>query len=341
MPESQVSGASGDLWGAGKVERLYIEALTEALVEEMEADDRVFLLGEDIAEYGGAFKVTKGLVEKFGPERVINTPISETAIVGAAIGAALMGMRPVAEMQYIDFITQAFDQLVTEAGKMYYRTGKPVPIVVRGASGAGVRAGPFHSLQPEAFFCHAPGLKVVTPATAYDAKGLLKASIRDDNPVIFIEHKLLYRRIREVIPADDYTVEIGKARVHRPGRDIVCITYGAQVYSAEEAAGELAAEGIEMEVLDLRTLQPLDVDAILDSVARCHRVIICHEANPVCGVGAEVAAVVADRGFEYLDAPVKRVTAPHTPVPFAPVLEDAYVPSKDDIVKAARGLLEW
>jgi pyruvate/2-oxoglutarate/acetoin dehydrogenase E1 component len=322
-------------------ERLFIEALTEALIEEMEADERVFILGEDVAEYGGAFKVTKGLVERFGPERVINTPISETAIVGAAIGAALMGMRPVAEMQYIDFITQAFDQLVTEAGKMYYRTGQPVPIVVRGASGAGVRAGPFHSAQPEAFFCHAPGLKVVAPATAYDAKGLLKAAIRDENPVIFLEHKLLYRRVRDPVPTSDYVVELGKARIHRPGRDLVCITYGAQVHTAAEAAEELASEGIEMEVLDLRTLQPLDVEAIVESVSRCHRVLVCHEANPVCGVGSEVAAVIADAAFEYLDAPIRRVTSPHTPVPYAPVLEDAYVPGKEAILKAARALLEW
>ncbi len=323
------------------VERLYIDALTDALVEEMEADERVFLLGEDIAGYGGAFKVTKGLVDKFGPERVINTPISESAIVGYAIGAALAGMRPVAEMQYIDFITQAFDQLVTEAGKMHYRTGRAVPLVVRGASGAGVRAGPFHSAQPEAFFCHAPGLKVVAPATAYDAKGLLKASIRDDNPVIFIEHKLLYRRVKELIPAGDYVVEIGKAAVRRQGKDLVCITYGAQVHTALEAGEELAGEGVEMEVLDLRTLAPLDTESILESVGRCHRVLICHEANPVCGVGAEVAAVVADLGFDLLDAPIKRVTSPHTPVPFAPVLEDAFVPSKDDLVKAAKELVEW
>lgn len=323
------------------VERLYIEALTDALVEEMESDERVFLLGEDIAGYGGAFKVTKGLVEKFGPERVIDTPISEGAIVGAAIGAALQGMRPVAEMQYIDFITQAFDQLVTEAGKMHYRTGHSVPMVVRGASGAGVRAGPFHSAQPEAFFCHAPGLKVVAPATAYDAKGLLKSSIRDDNPVIFIEHKLLYRRIREEIPAGDYVVEIGKARVQRPGRDVVCITYSAQVHTALEAAAELEGDGVEMEVLDLRTLAPLDADSILESVARCHRVLICHEANPVCGVGAEVAAIIADRGFDSLDAPIRRLTSPHTPVPFAPVLEDTYVPGKERVVEAVKQLLEW
>ncbi|MER3396221.1 MAG: alpha-ketoacid dehydrogenase subunit beta [Acidimicrobiia bacterium] len=326
---------------AQTVERLYIEALTDALIEEMEADERVFLLGEDIAEYGGAFKVTKGLVEKFGSERVINTPISEAAIVGYAIGAALQGMRPVAEMQYIDFITQAFDQLVTEAGKMHYRTGKPVPMVVRGASGAGVRAGPFHSAQPEAFFCHAPGLKVVAPATAYDAKGLLKASIRDDNPVIFLEHKLLYRRIKEKIPAGEYVVEIGKAKVQRRGSDAVCITYGAQVHTALDAAEQLEADGISLEVLDLRTLAPLDVDSILESVARCHRVLICHEANPVCGVGAEVAAVIADRGFDLLDAPIRRLTSPHTPVPFAPVLEDAYVPGKEDIVKAVKELTEW
>jgi 2-oxoisovalerate dehydrogenase E1 component beta subunit len=323
------------------VERLYIEALTDALVEEMESDERVFLLGEDIAEYGGAFKVTKGLVEKFGPERVINTPISEGAIVGCAIGAALAGMRPVAEMQYIDFITQAFDQLVTEAGKMHYRTGHAVPMVVRGASGAGVRAGPFHSAQPEAYFCHAPGLKVVAPATAYDAKGLLKASIRDDNPVVFIEHKLLYRRIREKIPAGDYVVDLGKAKVQRQGRDAVCITYGAQVHTALEAAETLSREGVELEVLDLRTLAPLDEDSILESVGRCHRVLICHEANPVCGVGAEVAAVIADRGFDFLDAPIRRLTSPHTPVPFAPVLEDAFVPGTDDVVEAVKKLVEW
>lgn len=323
------------------VERTFLEALHDALAEEMAADPRVFVMGEDVGRYGGAFKVTKGLVEEFGRTRVIDTPISELAITGAAIGAALMGMRPVAEMQYIDFITCAFDQLVTEAGKMRYRTGHGVPMVVRGASGAGVRGGPFHSAQPESFFAHAPGLKIVVPSTPTDAKGLLKAAIRDDDPVIFLEHKFLYRRIRESVPAGDYVVPLGTARIAKAGSDAVCITYGAQVHTALEAATELSGEGISLEVLDLRSLVPLDKTAILESVARCSRVVICHEANPVCSISAEVAAVIADEGFEMLDAPVRRVTSPQTPVPFAASLEDAYVPQAADIAEAVRGLAAW
>lgn len=323
------------------VERSYLEALHDAMAEEMASDPRVFLLGEDVGRYGGAFKVTKGLVEEFGGRRVIDTPISELAIVGAAIGAALMGMRPVAEMQYIDFITCAFDQLVTEAGKMRYRTGDGVPMVVRGASGGGVRGGPFHSAQPEAFFAHSPGLKIVVPSTPYDAKGLLKAAIRDDDPVIVLEPKFLYRRIKEVIPSEDFIVPIGAARVAREGSDVVCITYGTQVHTAIEAGALLASEGISLEVLDLRTLVPLDIASILKSVEKCSRVVICHEANPVCSISSEVAAVIADEGFAMLDAPIRRVTSPQTPIPFAAALEDAYIPQAADIVAAVKQLAAW
>lgn len=321
--------------------RTFIEAITDALAEEMAADEAVFLLGEDIGPYGGAFKATEGLIERFGPGRVVETPISESAIIGAAIGAAVMGMRPVAEMQYIDFITCGFDQLVTEAAKHRYRTGVPVPMVVRGPSGGGVRGGPFHSAQPEALFAHTPGLKVVMPSSPSDAKGLLKAAIRDDDPVVFLEHKALYRRLKEAIPQGDHLVPLGSAAVRRPGSHCVCVTYGAQVPTALEAAEVLAQDGIQLEVLDLRTLAPLDRETILESVGRCSRVVICHEANPVCGIGAEVAAVIAESGFDLLDAPVRRVTAPQTPVPAAPALEDAYIPQVSAVVAAVRELVVW
>jgi len=321
-----------------RAETLYVDAIREGILEEMERDDRVFLLGEDIGVYGGAFKVTDGLLEKFGEERVIDTPISETAIVGAAVGAAMMGLRPVAEMQFADFISCAFDMITNFAAKSRYRTGVGVPMVVRGPSGGGVHGGPFHSQNPEAYFAHTPGLKIVQPATAYDAKGLIKAAIRDDDPVLYFEHKFLYRRVKEVLPPEDYIVPIGQAAVRREGRDLSILTYGAMVWTALEAAKALEAEGIDAEVLDLRTLFPLDEETILTSVAKTSKAIILHEATRTGGIGSEIAAVLSERCFEYLDAPLVRVTAPDTPVPFAPPMEDFFLPNAEKVCRAARAL---
>jgi pyruvate/2-oxoglutarate/acetoin dehydrogenase E1 component len=323
---------------AAKGQTAYVDAIREGIREEMLRDERVFLLGEDIGVYGGAFKVTDGLVDEFGEGRVIDTPIAETAIVGAAVGAAMMGMRPVAEMQFIDFISCAFDMITNFAAKSRYRTGVGVPLVIRGPSGGGVHGGPFHSQNPEAYFAHTPGLKVVQPATAYDAKGLIKAAIRDDDPVLFFEHKFLYRRIKEELPAEDYVVPIGKAAVRRSGRDLSIITYGAMVWTALEAAKTLEAEGIDAEVIDLRTLFPMDEEAVLASVARTNKAILLHEATRTGGIGAEIAAVLSERCFEYLDGPLVRVTAPDTPVPYSPPLEEAFLPNAEKVCKAARAL---
>ncbi|HET6340725.1 MAG TPA: alpha-ketoacid dehydrogenase subunit beta [Gemmatimonadota bacterium] len=322
-------------------ETTYLEAIRQGLWEEMEADERVFVLGEDVGVYGGAFKVTDGFVDRFGEERVIDTPISEAAIVGASVGAALMGLRPVAEMQFIDFISCAFDQLTNVAAKNRYRWGVGVPIVVRGPAGGGVHGGPFHSLQAESYFVHTAGLKVVCPATAYDAKGLIKAAIRDDDPVIFQEHKFLYRRIKEELPGDEFVVPLGKARVARSGNDLTIVTYAAMVHVALEAAETLAGEGVEVEVVDLRTLVPLDEEAILTSVARTGKALVLHEAPRTGGFGGEIAATIAEKAFEYLEAPIVRVTAPDTPVPYSPPLEEAYLPGKDDVLLAARKLLAY
>ncbi len=316
----------------------YLEAVRDGIWEEMERDDRVFVLGEDVGVYGGAFGVTAGMVERFGAERVVDTPISEDAIVGAAIGAAMMGLRPIAEMQFMDFIACAFDPLTNFAAKSRYRTGVGIPIVVRGPSGGGVHGGPFHSQNPEAYFTHTPGLKVVQPATAYDAKGLIKAAIRDEDPVVFFEHKYLYRRIREVIPDEDYIVPIGKARIARKGRDLSILTYGAMVWVALDAARQLEAEGIDCEVVDLRTLLPLDEEAIFASVEKTSRALILHEDTRTGGVGAEISARLSERCFEKLDAPIVRVTAPDTPVPFSPPLEDFFLPNADKVARAARAL---
>jgi 2-oxoisovalerate dehydrogenase E1 component beta subunit len=316
----------------------YLDAIRQGIWEEMERDPAVFLMGEDIAAYGGAFKVTAGMLEKFGADRVIDTPISESAIVGAAVGAALMGMRPVVEMQFMDFIACGFDQIVNMAAKIHYRWGPAVPIVIRGPSGAGVHGGPYHSQSNEMWFVHTPGLKVVVPSTAYDAKGLIKSSIRDDNPVIFYEHKFLYRRIKEDIPDDDYTVPIGKAAVRREGTDICVITYGAMVWTALEAATELEQEGISLEVVDLRSLLPYDEEAVLASVRKCNKVILLHEDTRTAGMAGELAALIAEQAFEDLDGPVVRVTAPDTPVPFSPPLEDFFLPNKQKVAEAARRL---
>ncbi len=319
-------------------ETTYLEAIRDGILEEMERDERVFLLGEDIGVYGGAFKVTDGLQEKFGEERVIDTPLSETAIVGAAVGAAMMGLRPVAEMQFADFISCAFDMITNFAAKSRYRTGIGVPLVVRGPSGGGVHGGPFHSQNPEAYFAHTPGLKIVQPATAYDAKGLIKAAIRDEDPVLYFEHKFLYRRVKETLPAEDYVVPIGKALVRRQGRDLSIITYGAMVWTALEAAKTLETEGIDAEVVDLRTLFPMDEDTVLNSVAKINKAILLHEATRTGGIGAEIAAVLSERCFEYLDGPLLRVTAPDTPVPYSPPMEDFFLPNADKLCRAARAL---
>ena len=319
----------------------YIDAIREGIWEEMEKDERVFVLGEDVGIYGGAFKVTKGMLDHFGPMRVIDTPIAESAIVGAAIGAALVGMRPVAEMQFIDFISCAFDQIVNFAAKCRYRWGAGVPIVVRGPCGGGVHGGPFHSQNPEAYFFNVPGLKIVCPSTAYDAKGLIKAAIRDPDPVLYFEHKYLYRRIKEDLPAGDFVVPIGKAALRREGDDLSIITYGAMVYKALEAAEELAKSGIEVDVLDLRTILPLDEEAILTTAKKTSKVIVLHEATKTGGPGGEVVARIAEKAFEYLDGPIVRIAPPDTPVPYSPPLEDAFLPQTHDIVAAARKLAAY
>ncbi len=320
-----------------------LEAIRQGISEEMERDSRVFVLGEDVGIYGGAFKLTEGFIEKFGAERVIDTPISESAIVGAACGAAMMGMRPVAEMQFIDFISCCFDVLTNYAAKSRYRQGVGIPIVVRGPCGGGVHGGPFHSQNVEAFFLNTPGLKMVEPSTPYDAKGLIKAAIRDDDPVLFFEHKLLYRnpKIKQEVPEEDYIVPIGKAAIRREGRDITVVTYGAMVYTAMEAAERLEEEGIEMEVIDLRTLQPFDREAVIESVKKTSKVIILHEATRTGGMAGEITAVINEEAFEYLDGPVMRVTAIDTPVPYAPPLEEFFLPQVADVLKAARALARY
>ncbi|MGH9749760.1 MAG: alpha-ketoacid dehydrogenase subunit beta [Candidatus Polarisedimenticolia bacterium] len=320
----------------------YVEAIRQGIWEEMTADERVFILGEDVGIYGGAFKVTEGMLEKFGDLRVIDTPISESAIVGAAIGAALMGMRPIAEMQFIDFISCAFDQITNFAAKNRYRWGAGVPIVIRGPAGGGVHGGPFHSQNPEMYFVHTPGLKVVAPATAYDAKGLIKASIRDDDPVIYLEHKYLYRRIKEELPKEDFVVPIGRAAMRREGRDLTILTYAAMLYPSLEAAEELSRErGAETEVVDLRTLLPLDKDAILASAKKTGKVLVVHEDTRTGGIAGEIAAILNEEVFEYLDGPVLRVTAPDTPVPYSPPLEEFFLPNKGKILEAAKRLLAY
>lgn len=319
----------------------YLEAIRQGIWEEMERDASVFLLGEDIGAYGGAFNLTAGMLEQFGEDRVIDTPISESAIVGAAIGAALMGMRPVAEMQFMDFISCGFDQIVNMAAKIHYRWGAAVPMVIRGPSGAGVHGGPFHSQSNEMWFAHVPGLKVVAPSTAYDAKGLIKASIRDNNPVIFYEHKYLYRRIKEEVPKQDFVVPLGKAAVRREGSDIALITYGAMVWTALEAADVLAKEGISLEVVDLRTLLPYDEQCVLSSVRKCSKVVLLHEDTRIGGLAGELAALIAEKAFDDLDGPIMRVTAPDTPVPFSPPLEEYYLPNVQKIADAARQLAAY
>jgi 2-oxoisovalerate dehydrogenase E1 component beta subunit len=319
----------------------YLEAIRQGIWEEMERDPAVFCIGEDIGIYGGAFKVTDGFIDRFGPERVIDTPIAESAIVGAAFGAALTGMRPVAEFQFMDFIGCAFNQITNMVAKAHYRWGAPAPIVIRGPSGGNVHGGPFHSQNPEAYFVHTPGLKVVCPATAYDAKGLIKASIRDNNPVIFFEHKYLYRRIKEDVPADDFVVPLGKARVAREGRDLSVITYAAMVHVAMEAAELLSKEGIELEIIDLRTLSPLDREAIAKTVRRTNKVLILHEDVRTGGIAGEISALINEDAFDHLDGPIVRLTALDTPVPFSPPQEEFFLPKVSDMIREVRKLLSY
>ncbi len=323
-------------------ETTYLEAIRQALFEEMDRDPAVVLLGEDVGVYGGAFKVSEGLLGRFGWERVIDTPISESAIVGAAIGMSYAGLRPVVEMQFIDFIACAFNMITSFAAKSHYRWGAPVPMVLRGPCGGGVHGGPFHSANPEMYFVHTPGLKVVCPATAHDAKGLLKSAIRDNNPVLFFEHKYLYRRIKEELPAEDYTVPIGKAAVRREGRDLTIVSYAAMLHVSLEAAAELSSkDGIEAEVIDLRTLLPLDSETILASVRKTSKLLVVHEDTRTGGIAGEIAAIVTEKAFEDLDGPIRRVTSLDTPVPYAPGLEDYFMPNAAKVVRAARELARY
>jgi 2-oxoisovalerate dehydrogenase E1 component beta subunit len=352
----------------------YLEAIRQALWEEMESDPTVFLLGQDVGTYGGPFRVTAGMLDRFGPERVIDTPISESAMVGAAIGAAMLGMRPVVEMQFIDFISCAFNQIVNFAGPNHYRWGQRVPLVIRGPAGGNVHGSAFHSQNPESYFQHTPGLKIVAPATVADAYGLLKAAIRDPNPVLYFEHKYLYRRIKGELPAAGAQAAaaegvfsgtrdgegeaaagpspgvdggggelppLGRARLARPGRDLSIVTYGAMLHVALEAAERLAGEGIDLEVLDLRTVKPLDEEAILATVRKTNKVLVLTEEQLSGSVAGEVAARIAERGFAWLDGPVHRLCCPDTPVPYSPTLEEAYLPNVDKLAARVRELASY
>lgn len=319
----------------------YIQAISDGLREEMRRDDSVFLLGEDIGVYGGAFKVTKGFIEEFGPERVIDTPLAESAIIGVSIGAALMGLRPVAEMQFADFISCAFNQVVNNAAKIHYRWGASVPMTIRCPSGGGVHGGPYHSQNNEAWFFHTPGLKVVAPSTPYDAKGLIKSAVRDPNPVLYFEHKFLYRRIKEELPEEEIIVPIGEGDIKREGRDITIVTYGSMVHVSLDAAETLAKEGIECEIVDLRSILPFDKAMILDSVRKTNRVLIVHEDVLTGGIGGEISAVISEEAFEQLDAPIMRIASIDTPVPYSPPLEEFFLPNKEKVITALRKLAAY
>jgi 2-oxoisovalerate dehydrogenase E1 component beta subunit len=322
-------------------EKTYLQAISDGLREEMRRDKRVFVLGEDVGVYGGAFKVTLGFQEEFGPWRVLDTPLSETAIMGGATGAALMGLRPVAEMQFADFVSCAWDHLVTIAAKQRWRAGTAIPIVLRLPSGGGFSGGPFHSQNPESSFAHIPGLKVICPSTPEDAKGLLVSAIEDPNPCLFMEHKHLYRRIKAEVPDARYTTPIGKARIHKEGDDLSVITWGAMVYTAEEAAAQLDSDGVSVEIVDLRTILPWDKEAVLASARKTSKVLVLHEDTRTGGFGAEIAATIAEEAFEDLDAPIRRIAAPDSPVPFSPPLEKAFIPQVDDVVAGLRKLAEY
>lgn len=318
----------------------FLEAISEALFEELERDEQVFLMGEDIGVYGGAFKVTRDFLDYFGASRVIDTPIAEGGFTGAAAGAAHMGMRPVVEMQFMDFISPAYDVITNYLATSLYRGSGPMPVVIRGPVGGGNRAGPFHSQNVEMAFFHTPGLKIVYPSNAYDAKGLLKAAIRDDNPVLFEEHKTLYRApfLREVLPPEDYVIPLGVAKTVRVGSDVTVVTYGMMVHKSAEAAETLSEEGVSVEIIDLRTLLPMDDDAIVASVKKTGRLLIVHEDTRTGGIAGEIAMRVSEKAFEWLDAPMLRVTAIDAPVPYAGPLEDYFLPQVDDIVTALRYL---
>jgi 2-oxoisovalerate dehydrogenase E1 component beta subunit len=320
----------------------YLIAIAEALWEEMERDERVFMLGEDIGVYGGAFKVTEGFIERFGPERVMDTPIAEETIVGMSVGAAMEGLRPVAEFQYADFMSSGFDEITTVLSRYHYRAGVPLPVVLRAPSGGGVRASSFHSINPEPWYAYAGGIKIMCPAFPSDAKGLLKSAIRDDNPSMFLEHKWIYRRIKEQVSEDpELLVPIGAADVKREGSDVSIITYGAMVHKALEAAEALAQRGISAEIVDLRTVYPLDEETILRSIEKTSRALVLYESYRFLGIGTEVAAVIAEKAFEHLDAPVVRLAPPNVPVPFSPPLEDAFLPQIADIEAAVDRLAGW
>jgi len=334
--------AGAEIGGDAALEMTYIAAISEALREEMRRDPDVLVMGEDIAgTFGGAFKVTKDFEAEFGARRVMNMPLAELGFVGAATGMALMGLRPVVEMQFADFISSAFDSIVQFAATTHYRWGGAVPWVIRAPADGGIRSGPYHSQNPEAWFVHTPGLKVVAPGTPADAKGLLVAAIRDNNPVIYLESKPLYRTLKGHVPAGAYVVPIGAAQVARAGEQLSIITYGAMLQQALGAAETLAAEGVDAEVLDLRTLKPLDTDAILATARKTGKVLVVHAANQLAGQGGEIAALVAEKAFEWLDAPVRRLGGLDTPVPFSPSLEDAYRPDAAKILAAARELATY
>jgi 2-oxoisovalerate dehydrogenase E1 component beta subunit len=323
-------------------EATYLIAVAEGLWEEMERDEKVFMLGEDIGVYGGAFKVTEGFIERFGAERVMDTPIAEEAIVGMVVGAAMEGLRPVAEFQYSDFMSSGFDEITTVLARYHYRTGVRLPVVLRAPSGGMVRASNFHSINPEPWFAYTGGIKIMCPAFPSDAKGLLKSAIRDDNPSIFLEHKWIYRRIKEVVSEDpDFLVPIGKADVKRAGDDVTIVTYGAMVHKALEAAESLANKGVSVEVVDLRTVYPIDEETVLRSIEKTSHALVLYESYRFLGIGAEMAAVIAERAFEHLDAPVMRLAPPNIPVPFSPTLEDAFLPGVADIERAVDELSAW
>jgi 2-oxoisovalerate dehydrogenase E1 component beta subunit len=320
-------------------EKTYLQAISDGLRQEMRRDKRVFVIGQDVGVYGGAFKVTLGFQEEFGPWRVIDAPLSETAIIGGSTGAAIMGMRPVAEMQFADFVSCGWDHLVTVAAKQRWRAGTPVPITLRLPSGGGFSGGPFHSQNPESSFAHVPGLKCVCPSTPEDAKGLLVSAIEDPNPVLFFEHKHLYRRIKGEVPDERYATPIGEARIHREGEDVTVVTWGAMVHTAEEAASGL--DDVSVEIVDLRSILPWDKEAVLESVRKTSKVLVLHEDTHTAGFGAEIAATIAEEAFEHLDAPPRRLAAPDTPVPFSPELERAFIPQVADVAAALRELAEY
>jgi 2-oxoisovalerate dehydrogenase E1 component beta subunit len=320
----------------------YLVAIAEGLWEEMERDERVYMLGEDIGVYGGAFKVTEGFQDRFGRERVIDTPIAEETIVGMSIGSAMEGFRPVAEFQYADFMTSGFDEISTALARVHYRSGVPLPVVLRGPSGGMVRASSFHSINPEPWFAYAGGIKIICPAFPADAKGLIKSAIRDDNPCMFLEHKWIYRRIREQVPEDpDFLVPISSANVKREGDDVSIVTYGAMVHRALDAAKALAEQDVSVEVVDLRTVYPMDEETVLRSIEKTSRALVLSESYRFVGLGAEIASTIAEKAFEHLDAPVVRLSPPNVPVPFSPTLEDAFLPSVEDIVGEVQKLSAW